>query len=338
MKHCVRVKKMFAPCFCVVVCALSAVTAGAEQVVVQLKDVAPVTQRTVTLKDVAVIFCTDAARQAVLEAIEVAALQETDETFTIDSQSVLIRLVLNGQPPDDFRMEGAAKSVVEFREPHVMSDSDIETAAADMIHKVLGIPGEDLQVRLSAPLMQLMPKDLRTDDGLRVEVLPPLRYGLGTTTLTVRIWKGDLLISARSARFEILKRQHVAVARVSLRRGQAIDKSVVQFERRFLAGESDELPEEMIIGRKMRTDRNAGEILSMRDLDAASTEIRPVLIHRRDNVRVTSVSGSVQVTLLKAEALQEGRVGDLIQVRNTETGRIISGRVKTAGHVEVRLR
>jgi hypothetical protein len=61
---------------------------------------------------------------------------------------------------------------------------------------------------------------------------------------------------------------------------------------------------------------------------------RGVLIKASDNVKVIAVIGAARVEAV-GEALQEGRAGDVIRVRNTESNRIVRGRVEAGGIVVV---
>jgi hypothetical protein len=60
----------------------------------------------------------------------------------------------------------------------------------------------------------------------------------------------------------------------------------------------------------------------------------PVLIKPRDVVRLVAQIGSVRVTAL-GEALQDGRAGQMIRVRNTNSNKIVTGRVLDRNHVAV---
>lgn len=60
----------------------------------------------------------------------------------------------------------------------------------------------------------------------------------------------------------------------------------------------------------------------------------PVQLKMRDQVRLVVKIGPVRVTAL-GEALQEGRVGQTIRVRNVDSNKIVSGRVVDRNIVEV---
>jgi flagella basal body P-ring formation protein FlgA len=61
---------------------------------------------------------------------------------------------------------------------------------------------------------------------------------------------------------------------------------------------------------------------------------RAVLIKARDSVKVIAIIGAARIEAL-GEALQDGRAGEVIGVRNVESGRTVHGRVQAGGTVLV---
>jgi hypothetical protein len=63
-------------------------------------------------------------------------------------------------------------------------------------------------------------------------------------------------------------------------------------------------------------------------------DLRTVLIKARDSVKIVAILGSARIEAT-GEALQEGRAGEVIRVRNLESNRIVHGRVEEGGAVVV---
>ena len=70
-----------------------------------------------------------------------------------------------------------------------------------------------------------------------------------------------------------------------------------------------------------------GQVLQKRLLAA------PVLVKRGEVVVIEARSGPIQVTA-SGEALEPGRQGDVVRVRNVNTGKIIRARVVDTGTVQ----
>ena len=116
-----------------------------------------------------------------------------------------------------------------------------------------------------------------------------------------------------------------------------IEARDVQFTDRFLAVSADQLDESQVIGRQIRSGVPAGRMLALRDLIPVTAAKTQHVVRTRDNVQVTAVSGRLRVKLTAAEAMQSGRQGDVIRVRNTRSQEIITGRVTGPGMVEIQL-
>ncbi|MEZ6061520.1 MAG: flagellar basal body P-ring formation chaperone FlgA [Planctomycetaceae bacterium] len=314
-------------------------TAGAgEGISVRLNAETTVTARDVQLQHVATIRCRDARIAAQIGAVDVASLKDDETSKTLSTSFVRIRLLLAGWQADRLVVDGPPTITISYREAQPLTDVDIELAALSTVQTVFGAEPDELRVRLTSPFMQVLPRNIQEQTGLRAEVLPPIRTEPGQSSMTVRLWKDRTLVATRSAKVDILRRQRVAVAKVSFRRDQVLTSSDVQFENRFLATNEDEPDDSQVIGHRPRRSVQPGEILSLKDLHEPAPEQRPIVVKARDRVQVTASCGIARVTLRAAEAMQPGRVGDVIQVKNLESNRVIPGRVTSAGHVEIQLR
>jgi hypothetical protein len=58
------------------------------------------------------------------------------------------------------------------------------------------------------------------------------------------------------------------------------------------------------------------------------------VVRRGEHVQLSARVGAVTAQV-EAEALQDGRLGEIIRVRNLHSGRVQQGRVARPGHVEV---
>jgi flagella basal body P-ring formation protein FlgA len=61
-------------------------------------------------------------------------------------------------------------------------------------------------------------------------------------------------------------------------------------------------------------------------------------VKRGDMVQVIAFSGRLRTSLRDAEALHDGGLGEMIELKNRDTGLKISGRVMGPGQVLIRVR
>jgi flagella basal body P-ring formation protein FlgA len=115
----------------------------------------------------------------------------------------------------------------------------------------------------------------------------------------------------------------VAVARQALLAGQPIEAAWVELRRmsKLAPGQSWLTDLKLIEQSEPVHHIQAGDVLS-------STDLRPALMVRRGEVITLTLgtAGGIEVSV-KAEAVQDGRLGERIQLRNPESGRTFGGLV-----------
>jgi len=85
---------------------------------------------------------------------------------------------------------------------------------------------------------------------------------------------------------------------------------------------------EQIIGKVTRRTLVAGKPISL------SALAEPVLVERGQSVRMVFNSGSLTISSIGI-ALASAGIGDIIRLRNADSGVVVSGRVEADGHVEI---
>lgn len=307
------------------------------QIQISLRSNTSVQSNQVVLGDIADISGNPLEMRSKLARLDVGVLRPNSDRLTIRQSLVGIRLRLAGWSAEEFIVTGADQAVVTRRRPEPLTDVAIESAAKLTMQGTLNVGPEEVRVLLASPFMGAVPRSLQQDDSLSVKVLPPLSARAGSLSLTVQIWRDSRLVYSRSGRFDVLRRQQVVVTRTSLPHDHTITERDVHAETRFLASPVDQLDPSQVVGRRVRSAVAAGEIVEVRDLRPAGRTDRDQLVKVRDNVQVTAVNGRLKVKLTSAQALQSGRHGDTIRVRNLRSNEVLTGRVTSAGHVEIRL-
>lgn len=120
---------------------------------------------------------------------------------------------------------------------------------------------------------------------------------------------------------------HVAVATAAVAAGRPIAAQDVALERRPLGAATAPTSDlDAVVGLSSRRALRAGQVIDTPALAA------PVLVRRGAAVRIVARNGQVLVTAA-GEALAAGRQGELIEVRNSATGKVIQARVTGSNEV-----
>jgi len=324
-------------CICIVsdACFSNAI---ADEIRIQMKEAAAVHGSQVLVGSIATVSCNDPILRDAVENAEVKLLDLTLPSEIVSRRSLTTRLVLAGFLMDDLKISGAAHTVVAFEPRQQLSDTQVEQQALVVLTEFMNVAAEDLHVSLQSGFVQSLPQNLREMNDVTLKVMPPSRRSLGQVTLSIQLRKNDEVCSTRSAVFDVRRRHRVAVAKISLSRDVPLDESSVQFENRFMSTEVDELKPEQVLGRNVRGTVVAGGIVQVRDLQIATRSDAAVLIKKGSSVQVVAVAHRLRTSIRNVEALEDGRLGERIRLKNRDSGREIVGEVLGPGQAIVRIK
>ncbi len=309
---------------------------NASRIAVRIKPSAVISGSQVRLGDVADVIDTNPVRRARLQDLDLAVFQ-SDKPMSLDRDLIGIRVQLAGYERDSIVFTGESQVQLTAPTPINLTDLAVERAAFDELTHQFSVPPEDLNVKLTSPFLNSLPQDVTNLSSPRIEVMRVSQLPLGRTQITVRIMDGDRLVASRLASFEVSLRQTVVVATMSLDRNSQISNSNVQEEVRFIDKPIDRLTAQQLVGRRVVSPLKPGDVVTLRHVGDLIVEEQPVLIMARDPVRLIAKKGKLTVTIPVAEALQSGRKGQLIRVRNVQSNQIVTGQVIGRGEVLVHL-
>lgn len=87
-----------------------------------------------------------------------------------------------------------------------------------------------------------------------------------------------------------------------------------------MAAPADELVLEQIEGRNVKTVVPAGAVLQLKDLQLSRTG-RAIAIKKGENVKVVAINGKLRIQMMQVEAMQDGGIGEVIELRNERLAR-----------------
>lgn len=344
------------------------VSAPIEAVVITLHPVAQYKSAVVRLADVAEITGGDAALRARIAAFDLEDTPLSGDSLEITPPQVEFRLRLAGIEMDRVAIRGPAVQVsspagerggvspparlsqnrganatplawARSNKAEATSVSPQEQAVLDAAKKCilarLPWPADDVSLRLVQPLRREVRQFDQADEvTCSAEVRSP---GTPVGRVSVRV---VLTASGRQTLdvpvvFDVRHFDSVVVAAKPIQRGQLISKSDLYVDRQevtALVGYSS--TSENLIGTKAKRTIGAVQMVRQADVEAAGRPSEPFLVKRRDRVKLIGRTELLLVTAV-GEALQDGRVGEVIKVRNVDSNATVHGRVLNASEVEV---
>lgn len=322
----------------IVVFALAAVPAPAAEpaegaVVVDLRERNTVGAAVVTVGDVADLRSGPDAVRAAIARLDLADPPTRGTGLTISRRQVEFRLRLAGFPPDTFRLAGATEAGVAIARTAVTAEQVVAAAKDALVRRLPG-PAADVAVELVQPVAAKLPEAAVGEEvAIRAEPHAPT-VGPGRVQM-------DVTVSVRGERrltfpvfLDVKVLQPVVVCTRAVAAGEPLTEANARGERRPGDPARPAPAADAVLGRKAVRAFPAGHAVAAGDVDRPPADPPAV----RANQRVTLVVrlGAVNVTAA-GEALQDGKVGEAVRVRNADSKKVVTGRVSGPGTVDVEL-
>lgn len=315
---------------------LRAEDGAADLLRVELHERIAVCERLVRVGDAAEIRGASAelrARAAGLDLLELSPNQTAEQ---VTAARLTARLLIAGFAPEQFRVGGASMTEVVWRTEQ-SAEERVLAAIRRGVEERLYVPADEVSPQLAQPLATELVQFLEQTPDAAVEARFAAVPTGGRTRVELWLAAPGAATRVTAANIDLRFRQIVPVVSESISAREIITADAVTFEEREVAQLNSVLPAEQVVGMSARRRLVRGDVIVSRDLAEPKAADEPMLIEARDLVRLTARKGNLTLTMPAAEALQGGRMGDFIRVRNPSSGKIIIGRVVAAGEVEVPL-
>ncbi|MBI1191378.1 MAG: flagellar basal body P-ring formation protein FlgA [Tepidisphaera sp.] len=220
----------------------------------------------------------------------------------------------------------AGTAVSQSQVPEVVAPPGAETVRDRIgahLANLFGIDSDDLRLTFDDSDAGILN---RPTGGLTVGIQP---QGSGDRLpLTVRMYDGERLVVSGSLRVGVEIRRRVLVASRSIARGEVVSEATATTDSQWLGASAAPADPEESMGQVVRAPVRAGEVINARDVEA------PVVIRKGDLVAVDCICGGV-VVRASLRAIEDGREGDVIQLRQLTGKTIIRARVTRAGEAVI---
>lgn len=304
-------------------------------IVLTLRAKATASGPQVKVGDIADLQGGDKSERMRLASLDLAELPLSSQPILVTQQQVGFRLQLAGLSAGSFRLEG--ENCVHVSRPAGQGlDDKIAAVARQALEQKLSGQGDDYHVELAQPVI-LPPlsadgRDIHLEGEVRSQIVPPCRVAVEVGVYVRGARRNGILVYLDVKRFQSLP---VAIRRIDS--GEPLSADNVKLERVPVANATP-VPYASkeavagLIGRRARRPISAGHPIE--PADVAEDTPDAFVIRANDFVHLIANVGSLQVKT-RGEALQNGRVGQAIQVRNLDSKSIVTGRVVDRSTVEV---
>lgn len=310
--------------------------------------------------------------QRQLRRVDVVRLSNQRPAAMVTRQSVNIRLQVLGSTGDQFEIIGPDVVLVSMAKPEYsansripmhlasrsemlggsefeanfkqqpdvteLTDLSIERAIRDELTSQFGIATDGLQVRLLRSMISADSTILKDVVNPIIEVTAPVKMPYGRQSLVVRILDDQRIAMMQSVTVDVRLRQNLLMARRPISAGTKLDASMLTEEVRFTDRQYDQLSAEDVMGMVAIRPLRSMEIVAwnnLRDTSSIPAALAKPIVNARDAVRVVASHKTIRIAVSAAQALESGRKGQLIRVRNIQSGKVFSARVIQSGEVQL---
>lgn len=265
----------------------------------------------------------DSALVARAGAIAVGRGPISGEKLTIDRTAILARLASEGIPSDKVELTGAEKVVIHRKEQTVQADRIIK--AADEFLKKNYHPGDEYKLEPAGkPKGMILPQGVEVQFKAQMAKNPPNNH----VKVEVQAVVGDKTVATSEVLYKLIQTVTQLVAKEDIAAGQAVTPQntrveAVENSQQYLWTSS---PYGMVAAKPLKT----GTII---DPSMIAMPKMTSIVKRNQTVVIKVLRDTFEIKAL-AVAMQDGKAGELIKVKNADSNRIVTARVVDDGTVE----
>jgi len=247
------------------------------------------------------------------------------QKIVLDRPIILGRLACNGIPASEVTLTGSEKITVK-QQNQIIDSNDFVSLADSFLEKHR--PGN--MVCKWNPVRK--PKDFVVPAENKDIKLSPRLVRTGARNqarVEIAVLSEGEKIGVRQVTFSLIYERHQAVAKADIPAGAVVSPENIKIEK-IQSSEPGPAGFKPPYGQTVRRRLPAGTVLAPNMLETVKP---PVILKRNQNVVIRIERPGFLVTAMGI-AMQDGRAGDYIKVRNTDSQQIILARIKEDGTVE----
>lgn len=287
--------------------------------------------REVTIKDSNLIL----GRVSIIQGSESLAAKANEiplgkislpgQKIILDRSTILGRLACNGIPISKVTLTGSEKITVN-QQNHTVSSNAFVSLAESFLEKN---PPDNTVCKWN-PIRE--PKDFIVSEGSKDIKLIPRLVQTGVkdqARVEIAVLSENKKIGVRQVTFSLVHECHQVVTKDDIPAGGVISPQNIKIEK-IQSNDPEPADWKPPYGLIAKRPLPAGTALISNMLESLES---PVILKRNQNVIIRIETPGFLVTAMGI-ALQDGRAGDYIKVRNMDSQRIILARIKEDGTVE----
>ena len=314
--------------------ALAAPSLAEEPLVLKVAPAASARGRKLLVSDVATVAGADAEAAKKLLATEIGAAPPPGFTEPLPLETLAERLRAAGVDPKHVRFEGARETAVTAESKTIPGRDLVEAARVEILRETAALAEANDEI---LPEPRSTPGDVVVAPGrgegvaIKVRRRSAARTGRNVWLDAIVTVDGEPAATV-ALPFDVHVFREVVTATRAVSRGEVLGGETLVLARADVSGAAGAPIERLddALGLAAARSIAAGSVVRATDL------FRPPVVKRGDVVTLRVLYGRMTVTA-RGVARTEGAVGDVVSVANSDTNRVVSGRVTAPGLVDVEI-
>ena len=292
---------------------------------INVRSISIVSNRTVTLSDIANIYGDDDEMVKNISRLEIASAPSLGKSSTINKEVVKTRI--NEYLPKDNTVEILFPDNINVvRKSDLLIKSEIETFLTNFIYEQLPFERDSIKIQNTN-----IPETIEIPRGNVDLKILPRKYStfIGPTTIPLNIYINNELFKTLYINCNISVYQKIPISTRQIQRGEIIQISDIKFVEKDLAllPQSTLLSQEEVIGMQALRHFPSDSFFLGNQLS------KPPLIKKRQPVIIEIEGKNFRITA-KGQSLEDGAKGDIIKVVNMTSQKEIFAQVIEANKVK----
>lgn len=299
-------------------------------IVLVLRATATAAESQVRIGDIADLQeCEEPERERIAR-LDLAELPLSSQPILLTREQIGFRLQLAGLSPSSYRLEGP-RLVRVSRPSGEGLDAKIAAVARHTLEQKLSGQMEEYAIQpaqeVILPPLSADGADIHLEAEVRAPVIPPCRVAVEVVIYVRGARRNSVLVY-----LDVKKLQSIPVAVRAINSGETFGADNVRLERLAIETGQKTAAAAGLMGRRARRPVAAGRPVEPDDVEGDTPTA--IVIQANNLVHLIANVGPLQVKT-RGEALQNGHVGQFIQVRNLDSKSTVTGRVVDGSTVEV---
>lgn len=310
---------------------------SSSRLTIRLKTEVNVEKKLVTVADVAEVDNQDHPLWQEIRDLDVSEL-ESGRPEKVTRAHFDFRLQLAGIDRSQYRLLGADHASVVFQAV-VLNERIVFDRLVPMLAKSWNVDPKQIHLQLTRPLTE---RDIQTVSNLDAAALKPVasrRWVPGHLRIQIGVFDGSRLAHTFPVNVLASIERNAYVAVRDLPTNSRIADSDVRLVKTRLVGRDALSVATDVVDRSLSRRVSRGDPILLHEIRSVNDRVRrhnEYVVERRDRVRMYTRMGGLEAYINDAEALERGKIGEQIRVKNPRSGEIKTGRVTAAGEVTVR--